>query len=57
METSKKATPVIVRPKCTAAKKLLDLALKISSFNATPGVINSVTPLFTIVLACLGSSN
>ena len=38
-------------------KKLLDFALRISSFKATPGVTNSVTPLLTMVLVCFGSSS
>ena len=41
----------------TAAKKLLVFLDKISSFKATPGVIKSVTPLFTIFFVNLGFSS
>ena len=58
VEISKKDTPnSFFLEKCTAAKKLLVLACKISSIRATPGVTNSVTPRFTIVFVFFGSSN
>ena len=54
---SKKATPTLFFPKCTAAKKLFSLLLNTLSFIATPGVTSSVMPRFTNVLVSFGSSN
>jgi len=39
------------------ARKLFDFFSKTPSFKATPGVTSSVTPLLTIDLVVLGSSN
>ena len=54
---SKNAIPVLSSLKCSAAKKLLLLCSSSLSLVATPGVTNSVTPLFTIPFASFGSSN
>ncbi|CAI8326205.1 MAG: Uncharacterised protein [Flavobacteriaceae bacterium] len=56
METSKNEIPICL-PRLIAAKKLLVLGDNTSSIIAKPGVISSVTPLFTIFLVSFGSSN
>ena len=59
-ETIKRNNPVhkLQNPELiTEAKKLFDFDCKTSSFIDTPGVTNSVTPRFTMVLVIFGSSN
>src|SRR5690606_31827953 len=57
VEISKNATPMYFLSKYTEQRKLLDFDTNTSSLSATPGVTNSVTPRFTMVLVCLGSSS
>ena len=56
MDTSKKEIPICL-PRLIAAKKLFVFGESTSSIIARPGVINSVTPLLTIVFVSFGSSS
>lgn len=57
VEISKNETPKIDLFMLIAAKKLFVFCDNISSLSATPGVIKSVTPLFTIFLVSFGFSS
>ena len=56
VEISSKDKPT-VPAKCKDARKLFDLGFTTPSTVARPGVIISVTPLFTIFFVFFGSSN
>ena len=57
MDISKKETPTVSLTTKTEAKKLFLFESYVKSLYETPGVTSSVTPLFTIPLAVLGSSS
>ena len=56
VEISRKEIPILLLIKIEA-KKLFDFGFITPSTDANPGVINSVTPRFTIFFVFFGSSN